>query len=105
MFEEQYIRSRTPDGERRPELQTPPQRVPVVMDLASRLNALAFTDKDAQRALLEEIFGGQVPETLTLYTPLYCDYGLNIKVGERAFLNRQILPEAWNQQRCSPAPG
>lgn len=88
MFEEQFIRSRTPDGERRPELQALLKRVPVVIDLASRLNALPFTDKEAQRALLDEIFGRQAPETLTLYTPFFCDYGLNVEFGERVFVNQ-----------------
>jgi acetyltransferase-like isoleucine patch superfamily enzyme len=88
MFEEQFIRSRTRDGERRPELQALLQRVPVVMDLASRLNALPFTDKEAQSTLLEEILGGHVPETLTLHTPFYCDYGLNIEFGEKVFVNQ-----------------
>jgi acetyltransferase-like isoleucine patch superfamily enzyme len=88
MFDEKFIRSRTPDGERRPELQTLLQRVPVVMELASRLNALPFTDKEAQGALLGEIFGRQIPATLTLYTPFYCDYGLNIEFGERVFVNQ-----------------
>jgi acetyltransferase-like isoleucine patch superfamily enzyme len=42
----------------------------------------------ARTALLAEILVRPVPETLTLYPPFYCDYGLNLEFGERVFVNQ-----------------
>ncbi len=58
------------------------------MDLTSRLNGLRHSDVDARAALLGQIFGRPMPETLTLYPPFYCDYGLNLEFGERVFVNQ-----------------
>lgn len=64
------------------------ERVQVVMGLTSRLNALPFDDLDARTALLAEIFGGPVPESLSILPPFYCDYGLGASFGERVFINQ-----------------
>jgi acetyltransferase-like isoleucine patch superfamily enzyme len=58
------------------------------MDLTSRLNVLNFNDLDARNSLLSEILGRAAPETLTLYPPFYCDYGLGIEFGDRVFVNQ-----------------
>lgn len=58
------------------------------MELTSRLNALPFSDLDARKALLAEILGRPLPETATIYPPFYCDYGLDIELGERVFVNQ-----------------
>ena len=58
------------------------------MDLTSRLNVLPFSDVDRRNALLCEILGRPLPETATIYPPFYCDYGLNIELGERVFVNQ-----------------
>lgn len=58
------------------------------MDLTSRLNVLPFSDLDARNALLGEIFGTPLPETVTVYPPFYCDYGLGVAFGERVFVNQ-----------------
>jgi acetyltransferase-like isoleucine patch superfamily enzyme len=63
-------------------------RVQHVMTLTSRLNALPFEDLDARGALLAEIFGGPVPESLSILPPFYCDYGLGASFGERVFINQ-----------------
>jgi acetyltransferase-like isoleucine patch superfamily enzyme len=58
------------------------------MSLTSRLNLLPFDDIEARRAILEEIFGGPVPESLSILPPFYCDYGLGASFGERVFINQ-----------------
>ncbi|WP_230209049.1 sugar O-acetyltransferase [Nostocoides sp. HKS02] len=58
------------------------------MSLTSRLNLLAFDDLDERRTLLAEIFGGPVPESLSILPPFYCDYGLGASFGERVFINQ-----------------
>jgi acetyltransferase-like isoleucine patch superfamily enzyme len=58
------------------------------MNLTSRLNLLPFDDLEARRALLEEIFGGPVPDSLSILPPFYCDYGLGASFGERVFINQ-----------------
>ena len=73
---------------RTPESRAVVDRVQVVMDLTSRLNVLRHSDVEGRASLLSEILGQPVPPTLTLYPPFYCDYGLNLKFGERVFVNQ-----------------
>lgn len=73
---------------RTPESRAATERIQIVMDLTSRLNALRHSDIAARAALLSEILGCPVPETLTIYPPFYCDYGLNLKFGEHVFVNQ-----------------
>jgi acetyltransferase-like isoleucine patch superfamily enzyme len=63
-------------------------RVQVVMELTSRLNALRHSELEARNALLGEILGRPVPETLTIYPPFYCDHGLNLEFGQGVFVNQ-----------------
>ncbi|MBV1855157.1 sugar O-acetyltransferase [Catellatospora sp. NEAU-YM18] len=58
------------------------------MGLTSRLNALPFDDLDARRAVLTEIFGKPVADSLSILPPFYCDYGLGASFGERVFINQ-----------------
>ena len=58
------------------------------MGLTTRLNALPFDDIEVRRAVLEEIFGGSLPESLSILPPFYCDYGLGARFGERVFINQ-----------------
>jgi acetyltransferase-like isoleucine patch superfamily enzyme len=73
---------------RTPESRDFADRVQVVMNLTARLNTLPFDDLDARRAVLEEIFGGPVPDSLSVLPPFYCDYGLGASFGERVFINQ-----------------
>jgi acetyltransferase-like isoleucine patch superfamily enzyme len=82
MRNEHLIRRRTPES------RAATDRVQVVMELTSRLNLLRHSDLEARTTLLAEILGRPVPETLTLYPPFYCDYGLNLEFGERVFVNQ-----------------
>ncbi|WP_433281776.1 sugar O-acetyltransferase [Micromonospora sp. CA-244673] len=82
MRNEQRLRTRTPESRAFAE------RVHLVMSLTSRLNVLPFDDLDARRTVLTEIFGGPVPESLSVLPPFYCDYGLGASFGERVFINQ-----------------
>lgn len=64
------------------------ERTQVVMDLTSRLNVLRHSDLEGRIAILREILGRPVPETLRLFPPFYCDYGLNLDFGEQVFVNQ-----------------
>ncbi len=76
------MQARTPESRRFAE------RVQVVMDLTSRLNVLPFSDLDGRRALLAEILGRPFPDTVTIYPPFFCDYGLGLELGDRVFVNQ-----------------
>ena len=82
MFEERRLPTRTNQSREFAE------RVQVVMDLTSRLNVLPFSEIAARNALLSEILGKPPPDTVTIYPPFYCDYGLGIEFGERVFVNQ-----------------
>lgn len=73
---------------RTPESRAATDRVQVVLDLTSRLNVLRHRDVAARTALLSEILGRPMPETVTIYPPFYCDHGLNLEFGERVFVNQ-----------------
>ncbi|WP_285030667.1 DapH/DapD/GlmU-related protein [Mycolicibacterium sp. lyk4-40-TYG-92] len=64
------------------------ERVQLVMDLTSQLNVLRHSDVDGRNSLLKEILGQSLPETTTIYPPFYCDYGLNLRLGDRVFVNQ-----------------
>ncbi|MGN6301414.1 MAG: sugar O-acetyltransferase [Angustibacter sp.] len=82
MRDEQRLPTRTPESRAFAE------RVQTVMTLTARLNALPFDDLDGRRRLLVEIFGGPVPESLSVLPPFFCDYGLGTSFGERVFVNQ-----------------
>jgi acetyltransferase-like isoleucine patch superfamily enzyme len=73
---------------RTPESRAFAERVQVVMGLTSQLNALPFDDLDRRRTLLGQIFGGPVPDSLSIMPPFYCDYGLGASFGEGVFINQ-----------------
>ncbi|BCY11849.1 sugar O-acetyltransferase [Actinoplanes sp. L3-i22] len=82
MRNEQRLPTRTPESRAFAE------RVQVAMTLSARLNALPFDDLDARRAALTEIFGGPIPESLSILPPFHCDYGLGATFGDRVFINQ-----------------
>lgn len=51
-----------------------------------RLNT-AYHTPDEVRALLSELFGYTVSDSLRVFPPFYADYGKNISVGEGVFIN------------------
>jgi acetyltransferase-like isoleucine patch superfamily enzyme len=58
------------------------------MTLSARLNALPFDDLEERAAVLAQIFAQQIPDSLSILPPFYCDYGLGASFGERVFLNQ-----------------
>lgn len=55
-------------------------------DLCQILNATREGDRDVRRGILRELFGAG-GETAWIQPPFYCDYGSNIRLGERVFFN------------------
>jgi maltose O-acetyltransferase len=55
-------------------------------DLCQALNDTRERDTDQRRAILRQLFaaGG---DTVWMQPPFYCDYGENIRLGERVFFN------------------
>ncbi|WP_354437950.1 sugar O-acetyltransferase [Marmoricola sp. OAE513] len=71
-----------------PESKAVADRVRVVMALSARLNSLPYDDVDQRRALLREILGHGIPDSLTILPPFYCDHGMNASFGEKVFINQ-----------------
>ncbi|WP_262849527.1 DapH/DapD/GlmU-related protein [Mumia quercus] len=82
MFDERRLPTRTPASRAFAE------RVQVVMELTSRLNVLPQSDVESRNALLSEIFGRPLPDSVTIYPPFFSDYGLGATFGERVFINQ-----------------
>ncbi|WP_329039776.1 sugar O-acetyltransferase [Streptomyces sp. NBC_00178] len=59
------------------------------MRLAARYQALHTEDADAARTVLAELLGS-VGEGVDLRPPLYVDYGSNIHIGARTFVNYHL---------------
>jgi maltose O-acetyltransferase len=54
--------------------------------LCERINALSAADEPARLALFRELLGAMGDDTL-IQSPFRCDYGYNIKIGRRSFIN------------------
>ncbi|HEX5578280.1 MAG TPA: sugar O-acetyltransferase [Candidatus Limnocylindria bacterium] len=55
-------------------------------DLLFRLNGTSNAERKARRVLLTELLGAIGPET-TIISPFFCDYGSQITIGQRCFVN------------------
>ena len=55
-------------------------------DLCSRLNATREGEQAERRAILQELLG-RGGDTVWMQPPFFCDYGSNIRLGERVFFN------------------
>jgi maltose O-acetyltransferase len=55
-------------------------------DLCQALNATGETESDRRRAILRDLFGAG-GDSVWMQPPFYCDYGENIRLGERVFFN------------------
>lgn len=65
------------------------ERVEQAIRVTERLNALPYDDRAAIRATWTELTGQDVDETFNLIPPLYCDHGVNIRVGRKVFINQR----------------
>lgn len=72
----------------KPEFARHMKRVVEVTDATSRLNVLPFSDGEARAELLSVVFGGPLPETVTIYPPFFTECGLNTTFGENVFVNQ-----------------
>ncbi|MFJ5848391.1 sugar O-acetyltransferase [Streptomyces sp. NPDC092903] len=64
------------------------KRVVEVTDATSRLNVLPFSDGEGRAELLSVVFGGPLPESVTVYPPFFTECGLNTTFGENVFVNQ-----------------
>ncbi len=55
-------------------------------DICQALNATREADTEQRRACLRELFGAG-GDTVWMQPPFYCDYGMNIELGERVYFN------------------
>jgi maltose O-acetyltransferase len=55
-------------------------------DLCQALNATGEAEQQERRRILQELFGAG-GDSVWMQPPFFCDYGSNIKLGERVFFN------------------
>ena len=55
-------------------------------DLCQELNATRERDQEARRRLLTELFGAG-GDSVWMQPPFFCDYGTNIRLGQRVYFN------------------
>ena len=79
---EQILYVRTPDFARYAE------RIAQVTDATSRLNVLPFGDAEGRADLLSVVFGGPLPESVTIYPPFFTECGLGTTFGKNVFVNQ-----------------
>lgn len=73
---------------RTPEFARYAERIAEVTDATSRLNVLPFSDGEGRAELLSVVFGGPLPDSVTIYPPFFTEYGLNTVFGENVFVNQ-----------------
>ncbi|MFF9897769.1 DapH/DapD/GlmU-related protein [Streptomyces longispororuber] len=71
-----------------PEFARHAERIAEVTDATSRLNVLPFSDTEGRAELLSVVFGGPLPESVTIYPPFFTEYGLNTTFGKNVFVNQ-----------------
>ncbi|RSN54076.1 transferase [Streptomyces sp. WAC 04229] len=71
-----------------PEFACHAERIEEVTDATSRLNVLPFSDSKGRAELLSVVFGGPLPESVTIYPPFFTEYGLNTTFGKNVFVNQ-----------------
>lgn len=54
--------------------------------LCERLNGVSAADEQTRLALLRELLGSIGEDTL-IQSPFRCDYGYNVRIGRRSFVN------------------
>jgi acetyltransferase-like isoleucine patch superfamily enzyme len=64
-------------------------RVERAIRMTERLNVLPYDDREAIRAAWSELTGQPVDETFILIPPVYCDHGVNLRVGRNVFINQR----------------
>lgn len=54
--------------------------------IVAELNT-GYHSPDAVRALLSSLTGTTIPESVTVFPPFHCEFGKNLSLGERVFIN------------------
>ncbi len=57
------------------------------MELCDRFNRTPFSRKRKKHRLLEKLIPSSVGKGLGVFSPFYCEYGVNISVGRDCFIN------------------
>jgi len=58
--------------------------------LVERFNAISFAETEARRAILGELLG-ELGEGAEVMAPFQCDYGYQIRIGARTFVNYGVV--------------
>ena len=66
-------------------------RIQRAIGMTERLNRIPFADREAIQAAWSELTGAAVDPTFSLIPPVYSDHGVNIRVGERVFINQGCM--------------
>lgn len=56
--------------------------------MTSRLNVLPFSDSEGRAGLFSAVFGGPLPESVSIYPPFFTEHGLSTTFGENVFVNQ-----------------
>jgi len=67
------------------------ERIQRAIGLTERLNRIPYDQREAIRDTWMELTGAAVDEAFHLIPPLYCDHGLNIRVGRNVFINQACM--------------
>src|SRR5689334_23234219 len=73
---------------RAPEARPIFEQVNRAIALTERLNRLPYADQDGIRAAWAELTDTEIDATFRLIPPVYCDQGVNIRLGRRVFINQ-----------------
>ena len=57
------------------------------MELCDRFNRTPLSRRKKKQRLLEKLIPSSVGKNLGLFSPFYCEYGVNIRVGRDCFVN------------------
>jgi acetyltransferase-like isoleucine patch superfamily enzyme len=71
-----------------PEWEATADAIKRAMRLTAELNKLSFDDLARVREIFSELTGRKVDDTFTLIPPFYSTYGLDLRVGQRVFINQ-----------------
>ena len=66
-------------------------RIQRAIAVTERLNRIPVADRAAIHAAWSELTGADVDPAFSLIPPVYSEHGLNIRVGERVFINQGCM--------------
>ncbi len=57
------------------------------MTLCQKFNSIPFDQEEEKNKAKEQLIPSSVGKNLGIFTPFYCEYGVNIEVGQNCFVN------------------